>query len=226
MKKEKLSSASLDYCGVILTRMRWNNPLWWTFNAALLVYQLIMLSAGKLIGKVKAGWREIWDASHYCHVRMVLQPEPGKDTWKAISFTAPEAKYDWWSVGAIVRSKGHFVYLQPTFERTQAMIDHAIEAAQAKMGQKVGRKYDYLQLLSFLVNLLIWLVYWPSWGKQVIGWFNLPGGREVCSTAITAILRWAAGKTIEFFAGCAIAMVSPCLFAISRNWKRVRFENG
>lgn len=268
-----MTTASFDYCGIILTRMRWDRPLWWIFNLSLFAYQLIMLSVGKLVGKVKPIWPEIWWAAQMAHVRLLLNPEPGHDTWRAISFAAPEAKYDWWSPGSIVRSNGHFIYLEPTFEPDQEMINRISEAAEAKMKQPVARKYDYLQILSFLVNLPIWIFYWPAWGKEVIKIMNLPGGREVCSSGIAAILRWATrlakifrlrfinlwteeeiaeelslkkeevkadieyirrsdllgqikSGIVEFFAGYAIAMVCPALFAISRNWKKVKFGNG
>ena len=211
--------------GVIATVMRWDKPAWWFFNLSLLAYQLVMLTFGKLIGKVDIRWRDIWRYAQYCHVRLLLEAGPN-GVWKCLSITAPYAKYDFWTPGAIAQSKGHFVYLEPTFEVDTLMVERAIEGANKIVNSPQARRYDYFQILSYLINLPIWIFWWPSWGQQVIPWFNLPGAREVCSSGIAALIRQAVARAIEFFLirkskrAYATAMISPCLYAICKRWKR------
>lgn len=237
--------------GVILTVMRWNKPAWWFFNIALFLYQLVMLSAGKLIGIiiisiealwdiacltligyivdpennwpifkrfeefVDTSWAEIFRAAQICHVRVKLT---GDD---AFSITAPNAKIEtFWSEELVKNSKGHFIYREPVFEVTDDMVERGIGYAWSLAGSLLSRGYDYLQLLGYLVNLPIWLLYWPCFGKQVIPWFNLPGGREVCSSGGCALFRYAVGGLL-CFAGFSNAMFCPALFYISKKWKKV-----
>ena len=242
---------SLKPLGVILTVMRWNRPAWWVFNAALFLYQIIMLSAGKLIGIIiislealwdiisiilfghildtennwpifnkfeelfDVSWSEIFHATQICHVRVKLR---GND---ALSITAPNAKIEgFWTEELIENSKGHFIYREPNFIINEAMIERAVGYAEKLVGSMVSRGYDYLQILGYLVNLPIWLLWWPSYGKQVIPWFNLPGGREVCSSGAIALLRYALGWLL-CFAGFSNSMFCPALLFISKKWKEV-----
>jgi hypothetical protein len=234
--------------GIIGTIMRWNKPAWWIFNLALFAWQFVMLGAAKLIGYILQviyylwgnwnlesslgrlatkfnvfrviTWRQIWQAAQWCHVRMLLNPIPG-DSWRCISFTAPIAKFDYWSPGTVDQSRGHFVYLEPAFEITPVETINLQEKAESMVNKElVARKYDYLQLFSFCVNSLLWLFWWPCWGRQVITWFNLPGGREVCSTGVAMLLIECVYALSGLFLPFAVAMVCPALFVVSKNWRR------
>lgn len=215
--------------GVILTRMIWNKPKYWPFNIGLLAWQLAFLIVGKLYGKVEVQWRDIWRAATICHVRLVINEKGIGGTVRVISFTAPEVEIEPWLNSWNIKSC--FSYLAPTFDISDAEIEAMNEYAEKIKGDPVARKYDYLQLLGYCVNLPLWIVWPRCWGRQVIGWFNLPGGREVCSSGVTAILRWRDlgmyevnmkrwGWLSMYFRDYSTSMVSPCLFDIDKNWRR------
>jgi len=223
----KMTAIAVKPLGVILTKMRWNRPLWYPFNIGLLGYQLVMLAAGKLIGVIDTTWRQIWSAAFCCHVRVLLNPYQG-DVWRALSITAPEAKIDYWTQGSIVKSRGHFIYLDPTFDVTATIQFRGEIFAWDLLHTPLVRRYDYAQLFSYLINLIIWLCYWPTWGREIIKASNLKGGRETCSSGGAALVRWAAGAAVvEFFliarlkAAFVNAMVSPCLYLISDEWRKI-----
>jgi hypothetical protein len=198
---------------IIGTVMRMDKPQWWLFNSALFLYQLIMLSVGKLIGKIDASWSEIWHAAQWAHIRLVLMDGA------VLSVTAPHAKIEsFWSRELIDGSKGHFIYREPVFSFGRLNEIFAYDYAVTLCKNKTARLYDYLQLLSFAINFPLWLIYWPWWGRQIIGIFNLPGGREVCSTGIAALLRYAIFRLIVLYQ-FATPMICPALFAISKLWR-------
>ena len=208
--------------GIILTYIDWSDRKEFFFNVILFVMQLIGLVIGKIIRKVKVKWRQIWKAAQVSHVRLALweaEPLIKKRPWVCINFGYPTAElqpwYDDWIDGK------RFEYRDPTFNPSPEFIDAMDEYAHAQ----VGKRYDELQLLSGAVNLIIWIIYPPSWGREVIKWFNRPGGLEFCSSGVTACLRAAEkaprrAKTL-FFKTYHTAMVSPSLFAISENWKGI-----
>lgn len=209
--------------GTILTRMVWNKLRYYPFNLPLLWYQLTLLIVGKLYGKFPdLRWRDIWQAAQICHVRLCLGDFTTVWDIKFISFTAPEVKIETWRPDMV---KGRFSYHDPTFTVSEAEQQAMNAYAEKIKGDPVARKYDYLQLLSYAVNLVCWIVYPPCWGREVIRWFNLPGGREVCSSGVTAELRWSKPDIrchchSPYFRDYSTSMVSPCLFWIDKNWRK------
>lgn len=173
-------------------------------------------------------WRLIWKAATTCHVRLIIKKGIAGTVW-AISFTAPEIKIEQWRPDMI---KGRFSYRKPCFDLTEGQVEAMNEYAQTIKGNPTARKYDFLQLLAFCVWLPFWIIYPPCWGKELKPWFNLVGGREVCSSGVTAILRWLfffseVGRvfcldipTASIFEGYSTSMVSPCLIAINENWRK------
>lgn len=175
-------------------------------------------------------WRKVWRAAQVSHIRLCLEPITplygGKvGDWRYINFGYPKAEIQLWRLD---QCKGQFEYRDPTFEPSPEFIAAMIEYAE----DQVGKRYDWLQLLSPPVNFLIWIFWPPWWGKQIIGWFNLPGGREFCSSGAVAVILWFAeatqinentrildGDTSQFFPGYDSAVIPPCLIAIDRNWE-------
>ena len=200
--------------GIILTKMIWNKPKYWPFNVVLLAWQIVFLTVGKIYGKVDVQWRRIWRAATIVHVRLCLGECLTPHVNWFISFTAPRVKFEMWRLNMVA---GRFSYHDPTFDVSEAEEEAMNAYAEKIESNPVARKYDYLALLSYMVNLIIWIIYPSSWGREVIKWFNLPS-REVCSSGITADLRWAFKR--PFFNSYHTQMVSPCLFDIDKNWRR------
>lgn len=173
---------------------------------------------------VRESLGQIWRAATICHVRLHIDSPEYEAYAVFVSFTAPKVKIEKWSYALLQDLEGsRFSYLDPTFSVTDAEIEAMNKYAKEVMNKPIARRYDFLQLLGYVVNLVCWIVYPPCWGKEVIGWFNLPGGREVCSSGVTAILRDMGRIKItllNIFPGYSISMVPPCLFWISKNWKK------
>ena len=205
--------------GIILTRMIWNKPKYWPFNIGLLAWQLTFLTVGKIYGKIDVQWRQIWRAATICHVRLCIR----RLSWY-ISFTAPEVKIEFWE--SRWSHYNRFSYHDPTFSVSDAEVEAMNAYAEKIKGNPVARKYDYLQLLSYVMNLPLWVVWPRCWGREVISWFNLPGGREVCSSGVTAVLKrsiwWKPDMSWDIGWLYDTSMISPCLFDIDKNWKRKR----
>lgn len=164
-------------------------------------------------------WKEIWEGAQICHIRLII----GLDGCNAIciSFTAPKAKIEYWSMATIERSEGHFTYLEPLFRISDSEACCLIEAAQRVVNNPIRRIYDYFQLIfGFIVNLIIWIFWWPAWGKEVIKLFNIPGGSEVCSTGTASLLIENIKAMARAFLPFVIAMVSPAVIYINRNWRK------
>ena len=161
-----------------------------------------------------ASWRQVWRAATACHVRLCLGDwySIPTQTFRYISFTAPEAKLESWSMR---QAQGRFEYRDPTFGLTEEQIRAMNGYANAILGRPTARKYDYLALLSYVINLAIWILIPKLWGKEKIKTFNLPHGRETCSSGARAILKWI---DVPIFEKYDTQMVSPPLFAIDRKW--------
>ena len=223
-KEEKMKPG-----GIILTKMIWNKPKYYPFNIGLLAWQLLFLTAGKIYGKIDVQWRQVWRAATICHVRLCLgdwYDDLPTHVFKYISFTAPEVKIEEWRYYNIPLMPSRFSYLDPTFSVSDAEVEAMNAYAEKIKGNPVARKYDYLQLLSYVVNLPLWIIWPRCWGREVIGWFNLPGGREVCSSGVTAVLKrsiwWKPDMSWDIGWLYDTSMISPCLFDIDKNWKRKR----
>lgn len=151
------------------------------------------------------------------HVRLCLERIEGTNRWRYISQSAPDARIDEWSEDQLLGR--HFIYMRPMFRITDAEIQDLIRAADSMVAPKARKIYDYLQLLSFIINSLIFWWMPVLHGKQIIKLFNYPGGREVCSTAIASLLR---NNISDFrgFQGYDTAMVFPALYYISELWSK------
>jgi len=161
------------------------------------------------------------EAAQYCHVRLCVSREnENTSVYKYISFTAPRIKFDYFSAGQISASRGRFVYYSPNFMLDDVQQARLLSAAQDKYGDIQARLYDYLQLLSFVAHLPIWMLYDPWWGRELFKTLNLPGGRTVCSAGVIELLRFVLDAIIKLLKGYETPMVSPCLIAISKHFKR------
>lgn len=218
--------------GIILTYMDWRKVNKWFFNIPLFLCQLTFMVIGKIIKKVKVRWRDIWRSAQCSHVRLCLEDAAtviaGK-SYKYINFGYPKAELQYWRVDQCDGKR--FEYREPTFEPSDEFIAAMIEYAR----DQVGKAYDVPQLASYCLNLAIWIIWPPSWGREVLQWLNLRGGHEVCSSGVTACLRWAetprtytriGPKAARLFAMRSkyfpiydTAMVFPCLFPLSENWR-------
>ena len=186
-------------------------------------------------------WRRVWRAAQASHVRLVLErmeslyeATQGKtEWWDTANFGYPEMEIQAWSPDW--NDGIRFEYREPTFETSPEFITAMIEYAEAQ----VGKRYDTLQLFSYGLNFIPWLFYWKWWGQEKLKWLNLRGGREVCSSGITACLRSADNKAfpntvydmnekdvmwiawIFTTRECRYdtAMVMPCMFVISEKWR-------
>lgn len=225
--------------GFIATYIRWRDWKELPFNIALFIFQIVFMVVGKIYGKVKVKWRQIWKAAQVSHVRLVLQniecicesagdglmkqnPDCiihqcyGRDGMVSVAnFGYPkmeiQAWYEEWN-------KGNFRYFDPTFKPSPEFIEAMTQYAK----DQEGKRYDWLQLiLGYPANLIVWIV-WPwSWGKEVIKIFNRPGGREVCSSGWVACLRWPEWRnrlSCRFFKNYDTAVIPPCLAVIDGNW--------
>ena len=169
-------------------------------------------------------WRDLWQAATVCHVRLCL----GNGLF--VSFTAPEVKIEVWRPDMI---KDRFSYRDPAFNLTEAQIDAMNAYARGIKGNPVARRYDFFQLVGYTVWLAYWIIRPSRWGREIKPWLNLPGGRETCSSGVTAILRWAVYNITPFhligaliFPGYSISMVPPCLFAIDKDWPKFQLSAG
>lgn len=171
-------------------------------------------------------WRRVWRAAQVLHVRLCLK-DVGVSrklhiVYEYINFGYPKAKLQDWRMDMIDGKR--FRYFDPTFSPSPEFIEAMIEYAEAQ----VGKSYDKLQLFSYALNFIIWLFWWKWWGQEKLKWLNMRGALEVCSSGVTADLRWADWKSgglligrlnSRFFNLYDTAMVSPCLFALSKDWK-------
>ncbi len=194
-------------------------PRWWNIPTNIIFLFMIVASLRNI------PWRRVWRAAQASHVRLCLQPvlHSHDHRWQYINFGYPEAEMQYWHMGKCDGNR--FRYYDPTFEPSDEFIAAMIEYAN----KQVGKQYDTLQLFSFGLNFIFWL--WPPfWGKEKLKWLNLRGGREVCSSGVTACLRdaehqsgfcLAYGSISQFFFGYDTAMVSPCLIELDKNWRKV-----
>lgn len=221
----------MEPAAIIITYIIWTDWKSLPFNLSLFVFQLLFLVAGKILGKVEVEWSEIWHAAQVSHVRLCLRKMPRFDynlaEWEYINFGYPKAKLQYWRLD---QCKGQFEYREPMFTFSQERIDNMIQYAY----DQVDKKYDWLQLLSPPANFPIWIIRPSKWGKEVIGWFNLPGGREFCSSGGVAVLLWYGesfqatenkritnGNRSEFFGTYDPAVIPPCLIVLSKKWRKV-----
>lgn len=199
-------------------------PRWWNIPTNI-IFPLMIVASFRNIP-----WRRVWRAAQASHVRLVLKKVSpiSNNFWKCINFGYPKAEIQNWH--SLWNDGKRFEYREPTFTFSQDRIDNMIQYAN----DQVGKRYDWLQLLSPPANFPIWIIYWPWWGKEIIRWFNLPGAREFCSSGAIATLLWFAestqvrddmrildGNKSEFFGTYDPAMVMPCMFVISENWRKV-----
>lgn len=177
----------------------------------------------------------ILKAARVIHVRLCLERIEGTNKWRYISQSAPEAKLDEWDDSQLLGNQ--FVYMPPGFQPIAIFIAAMIIYAEKHVNDRGTRGYDYLQLISIALNsILFWWI--PClYGKEVIRFMNLPGFKEVCSTLVAAILRWARFVEIleaeglpiatvesyyedhqthlsEFFEGYVTSMICPGLYPI------------
>ena len=203
-------------------------PHWWFYSNNILLIFLILGMWHNI------DWGRVWQAAKVSHVRLCLRKKPKVDwlflqlpEWEYINFGYPEAELQVWRVAQIDGKR--FKYYDPMFEPSPEFIAAMIERANKMVKDPVARKYDWLQLaLGYVVNFTIWVFCPWLWGKEVVKWFNLPGGLEVCISGLVACLRWADWKSgglligrlnSRFFNDYDTAVVPPCLAPLSENWR-------
>lgn len=217
-------------CGVIVRYINWRKWKKWFFNIPLFLFQLLFLVVGKILGKVEVEWGKIWHAAQASHVRLVLGSSynQGIESYTVANFGYLKMEIQLWRKSW--NDDKHLEYFDPTFESSPEFIAAMNEYAE----DQVGKKYDWLQLLSPPANFPIWIIRPSKWGKEVIGWFNLPGAREFCSSGAIATLLWFTesiqvkenmritdGNKSKFFGTYDPAMVMPCMIVISEKWEKV-----
>lgn len=199
--------------GVILTRMKWKEPFGIFFNFCLLSWHTIFLwwfyrrQVPKEIRKL---------AARISHVRLVFDGPYENSCVKVLSQTSPIAEIEVW--GPEAPDGKSFIYFDPTFEVDDEFRQRMIGYADHLIANKRTRKYDYLQLFSYCINLLIWIVRPSTLGREVCRVMNLRG-RGVCSSVAASVLRSGANDFTAYFGKFETAMVSPSLFVISGFWK-------
>lgn len=177
-------------------------------------------------------WRRVWQAAKCSHVRLCLGDVSSLTTssafhgtvktemWEYINFGYPSAEIEQYWRPDLIDGK-RFKYFEPTFEPSDEFVAAMIEYAEGE----VGKRYDWLQLiLGYPANFIVWIFCPWKWGKEVIPWFNLSGGNEVCSSGWLACLRWAEARRMlidRFFPRYDTAVVPPCLAPLSENWREV-----
>jgi len=186
---------------------------------------------------------------------------------KLLSITVPMAEFEWWSLEkflydatlrygtdpASLKDGVKHIYLMPQFEVDEVGGKAMMAYAEDLVQNRHRRGYDVLQLISFSVNLFLWIFRPSKWGTQLNHWFNLRGGKEVCSTGVAATLRHAEFQSntdvnkisavdlrttpkgnyrnlttkseTQFFPGYDTAMVPPCLYPLSPMWDAVAILN-
>jgi len=159
-------------------------------------------------------------ASRISHVTLCINELPNKQ-YEFFNQTNPFAKISIWTEAIIDHQE--FFYGDPGPELQKLPPEFILkvqELAHKKVNDKKNRMYDYTQLLSFIVNLPIWIIM-DNWGKEKIKFFNIPGGHEGCSTAIASILRSVENPFAQtlFFPGYDISMIFPLLYYMSNDWE-------
>lgn len=203
-------------------------PLWlYTY----FFLQFVIIAIATLRG---IDWRKTWRAAKASHVRLVLENVAVLHyDAKVANFGYPTMAIQLWDNGW---NDGKYLeYREPTFPTPPQFIEPMIQYAH----DQVGLQYDEFQLISHIINLPLWIIYPPCWGKEVIKVANRPGGKEHCISGVTACLRWAyliryryspasAKKMLSegyaeygtiFFEGYDTATPSPCLVPLSKNWE-------
>ncbi len=230
----------MNPAGVIVTYIDWSDWKQWWFNIPLFLFQLTFMVVGTIYGKIKPSrgaeilgwfidWAVVWRAAQASHVRLCLsrldaiyaRTDGEVEFWRYINFGYPKAEIQTWRPEMC--DGKCFEYRPPTFDPTPQFIEAMIEYAQ----DQEGKRYDHLQLLSYYLNFLVWIFRWRLWGIERFKWLNLRGGRETCSSGVTACLR-SYNEVVDgpfwdwiVFEGYGTAMVMPCMFVISENWKKI-----
>lgn len=205
-----LEAFTLVYYGL------WNQRL---FFGCLWIFAFVLFT---LLGpNARISLSKMIEAAQYCHVRLCIREHDGNNNvYEYISFTAPRIEFDYFTPGKIAGSNRRWTYLDPNFELDELQRTRLYQAAEHKRGDLRARLYDYLQLLSFVAHLPLWMIYPPWWGKELFKTLNLPGGRTVCSAGVIELLRFVLQTIVVILKGYDTPMVAPCLIAISEHWSK------
>lgn len=211
--------------GAIVTKMNFSllHPKEFVFNLFLWIYQTIYLMF-RYPHKPRKLRRF---AAKISHLRLDLgRSEHTAYGHDFFSQTSPHALIETWN-NYIPLFKS-FTYLPPNFECSEVFAQFLRAEARALCGNKSRRRYDYLQLLSYLAHLPLWLILSAFFDRDRFGHeyfkvFNLPG-RGVCSSAFAALLRLSEreagerGSTSKFFGSDDEGVISPCDVVICGQW--------
>lgn len=238
------SSIKLQVGGVILRQM----PLkWWKrdlFHVALNVYQKWLL---KMIAP-SLSTAQRYDFARVSHVELCLggslHNNPDDIYYDFLNVTWPDAKISTYS-NPQIKNMPSCIYLDPKFNITKNM-QAGMREFSAAMVQPKKRAYDWVQLLSYLGNLIFWKLKPENIGKEISKTLNIPGGHQVCSSGAAGALRYGefyaqskrkitlpakvsiklkrnlftltAEDQTKFFPGYDFEMVSPCSYCLSSCW--------
>lgn len=166
-------------------------------------------------------------AARVMHVRLCVK-QLAPTLWRFFSQSSPIAKFDDWDE-AFLKSSQRFIYCRPTFSDrlTPTITERLYTAANDKINNKHSRGYDYLQLLSVVLNTFIWIfgdcIGQNWWWEEKIRIFNIPGGHETCSSAIDSLLN-VFGPIGYWFLSDVLnkhdtAMVPPFAFGITKDFE-------
>lgn len=230
--------------GVILTFMPknfWKRNL---FHHGLYLYQRAFIWLK--LRKVNLDKLQKQTLARCSHIQLDLGPSEHTDgSHLFLNVTFPEAKFEVYTQTRL-QNETNEVYARPLFKLTDLHYTKMRNFATDLIKSPRKKTYDWLQLCSFLVNLIIWIIKPSTWGREINHTFNLPGGKQVCSSGAAACLRYAevgaisqaltigtfdtqniegamkiitSRATTQFFKGYDTAMISPLLFLLENRWE-------
>lgn len=229
--------------GVILTFMPtkfWKRGL---FQHSLYLYHRFLIWLKYRKKKLHKVQKQI--AARCTHVQLDIGRGPKQDSHLFLNVTYPKAKLEVYNEVRL-QNEPWQAYARPLFFVNHDREAKMYEFSRDLVNSKHKKLYDWLQLFSYILNILIWTIKPSSWGKEVNHMLNRPGGREVCSSGAAACLRYTEVKNIsqtidtgtfelkkiagkvklisskestDFFKGYDTAMVSPVLFILEGKWE-------
>lgn len=230
--------------GVILTFMPKKIFKRNLFHHGLYIYQRLFLWLK--FRKINLSKLQKQTLARCSHVQLDLGPGEHIDgSHLFLNVTFPNSKFEVYDMIRL-QNESQQVYASPLFLMQPIQIAKMRDFATDFIESPRKRAYDWLQLFSYILNLIIWILRPSTWGREVNHMLNLPGGKQVCSSGAAACLRYAeigtvsqslkegtfdtqhmAGKvkliasrtTTQFFKGYDTAMISPILFLLERKWE-------
>lgn len=190
------------------------------FHHSLYIYQRFFLWLKREELKLNAFQRKAF--ARCSHVQLDLGASPDNDNAHIfLNVTWPHSKFELYDDDRLHGEKWQ-VYAPPLFHTSPEQHIRLKDFAKNLISTRFKKSYDWLQLFSYLVNMLIWIMHPCAWGKEIHPLFNIPGGKHVCSSGAAACLRYSRGVTgriSNFFYKYDATMVPPVLFLLDQKWE-------